>query len=128
MFFYVYTSTAGGRNRTRTSSDMASVDQVHELQETVGQLEATLSTTRDTVKLLQEALNARETEIQQLRKKLKGQEGLLLRRMQIISETKKERDDLRRKNAELILKQAEVGRKHSVNASPPRLRQVVHPG
>ena len=107
---------------------MASVDQVRELQETVGQLEATLSTTRDTVKLLQEALNARETEIQQLRKKLKDQEGLLLRRMQIIAETKKERDDLRRKNAELILKQAEVGRKHSVNVSPPRLRQVVHPG
>ena len=74
-------------------------------RETVRELEAALATTRGTVQQLQAALESREADIAGLR--------------QMLTSTKKERDELRVQNAELINKLAIVGRKQSTS-SPPK--------
>ena len=79
---------------------MESEENTCELRETVKQLEAALATTKETVQKLQDALSSREVEITRLR--------------QMLSLTKKERDELRGLNAELVNKQAAVGRKQSI--------------
>ena len=102
---------------------MESDDTMCELRQTVRQLESALSTKQETVQQLQDALNARETEIARLREKVEEQDSLLLRRKQMIAQTKKERDELRQQNAELINKLAIVGRRQSTSSStPPKLK------
>jgi septal ring factor EnvC (AmiA/AmiB activator) len=100
---------------------METEDTMCELRQTVQQLESALSTKQATVQQLQEALNARETEISRLRGKLDEQDSLLLRRKEMIAQTKKERDELRQQNAELINKLAVVGRRQSTS-TPPKLK------
>ena len=80
-----------------------------DLRETVQQLEAALSTTQQTRDQLQDALDGREAEILRLRA--------------MLTQTKKERDELRRQNAGLVNDLAQVGRKQSIsNSSPSKLR------
>lgn len=98
---------------------MASED---ELRETVQHLKAALSTKQETVQQLQDALSSREAEIKRLREKVEEQGRLMRRRMQMIAQTKKERDELRRQCADLVHKLAEVGRRHGVNVKSPKLR------
>ena len=81
---------------------------------------------RGRIEQLEAALRAKDDEIERLRTKLEDQESLLARRMQMVSKTLKERDELRKQNAELILKLAQVGRRQSISSSgspsPPTLR------
>jgi septal ring factor EnvC (AmiA/AmiB activator) len=84
---------------------MGSEENTRELRETVRELEGALATTRETVLQLQGALESRETEIERLR--------------EMLANTKKERDQLRQQNAELIYKQAHIGRKQSTTSSSP---------
>ena len=92
-------------------------DKMCELRQTVQQLQSALCTKQETVQNLQDALNSREEEIARLRRKLEDQECLLERRKQMITLTKKERDELRQQNAELINKLAVVGRKQSISSA-----------
>ena len=79
-----------------------------DLRETVRELEAALATTRETVQQLKGALESREDEIAGLR--------------QMLTRTKKERDELRMQNAELINRLAVIGRKQSTSSSPRQSR------
>ena len=91
---------------------MGSQENERKLKERVNQLEA--------------ALRERDEEIERMRTKVEDQESLLARRAQMVSKTMKERDELRKQNAELILKLAQVGRRQSFSSSgspsPPTLR------
>ncbi|CAI8012336.1 IQ motif and SEC7 domain-containing protein 1 [Geodia barretti] len=84
-----------------------------DLRETVRELEAALATTRETVQQLKGALESGEDEIVGLR--------------QMLTRTKKERDELRVQNAELINRLAVIGRKQSTSSSPRQSRSTPPP-
>ena len=89
---------------------MGSEENARELHETVRKLEAALSSSRAEVQQLHETLGSRETEIAGLR--------------QMLTHTKKERDELRGQNAELVNRLAVIGRKQSTSSSPSLPKQL----
>ena len=70
-------------------------------------------------------IHDQEELIDELRGRIENQQSTLAHRMQCINKFKKDRDDLRRQNAQQIAKLAEVGRKQSVAiSSPPQAHRL----
>lgn len=83
------------------------------------------ATLEATVQHLERQLKERDNQIAQLEERICNQEKLLQHRLQCMERLKKERDELRKTNAVLIGKTAELSRKQSIagsqNGSPVRM-------
>ena len=105
------TSRWKGRNR---SPSLAAI------QQRVLELESLLTARDQDVGSLENQLALRDTTIADLEKRLSEQ-------VQAVKKLRKERDELRNKNASLVGKLAEVGRKQSLtnNSSPNITRYIL---
>ena len=82
------------------------------------------------IKQLEKLVEDQEEQIDELRGRVENQQSNLAHRMQVIEKLQRERDELRKQNADLVAKVAQLSRRQSVTAgssSPSTNRSRTSP-
>lgn len=96
---------------------------------TMGSESSVSSDPYERIKQLERVVEEQEEQIDELRGRIENQQSNLAHRMQCIEKLQRERDELRKQNADLVLKVAQLSRRQSVSSggASPSLTRVSPP-